>query len=69
MADEIKGHTQKAQSKESPVHCPATYGEAAAQLHNVCDDFAKDLPRFTLDLVHHLARPLARREAQGLAPY
>src|SRR5207302_10746358 len=40
----------------------AAYGEAAARLHNACDDFASDQPRFALDLVHLLDRPLATFE-------
>src|SRR5438132_6365320 len=40
----------------------AAYGEASARLHNACDDFACDQPRFALDLVHPLDRPLATFE-------
>ena len=40
----------------------AAYGEAAARLHNACDDFTSDQPRFALDLVHLLDRPLATFE-------
>ena len=40
----------------------AAYGEAAARLHNACDEFASDQPRFALDLVHLLDRPLGTFE-------
>jgi hypothetical protein len=40
----------------------AAYGEAVARLHNACDDFASDQPRFALNLVHLLDRPLAAFE-------
>src|SRR5438128_4767048 len=40
----------------------AAYGEAAARLHNACDDFTSDQPRFALDLVRLLDRPLATFE-------
>ncbi len=33
-----------------------------ARLHNACDDFASDQPRFALDLVHLLDHPLATFE-------
>ena len=46
---------------EGEAHA-AAYGEAAARLHNACDDFASDQPRFELDLVHLLDRPLATFE-------
>jgi Ser/Thr protein kinase RdoA (MazF antagonist) len=37
----------------------AAYGAAVARLHNACDDFVSDQPRFALDLTHLLERPLA----------